>query len=389
MPDRNPHDLAEKIFLYKMDLLGPAERIVLEEQIAADPKLKEIFDELKDTVRTQNELDQMAQFDPKAAYTEALRSVHPVSHLYRMRYGLIAAAVALVLTFGILFHMQSRWGVESDILITQQDTTNGVQLVLATGETVRMDTISALRAAEAEFENSNGVLSVEALGGVLSSPGNNKIIVPYKKKYQIVLADGSKVYLNAGSTLTFPSAFTGKERRVQLEGEGFFEIASMADKQFVVEAGKQQIHVHGTVFNVKAYGDEPYHYTTLMEGKISLRDSESQKELFLKPGHQLEYEPSTGHTILRSVNPAIASSWTKGMLAFDDTPMDEILRQVGRWYNLEVALTDQALHGISATGKIPLYPDVNQVLRKFEKLGDARFQTTAQRINVMHIKNTQ
>src|SRR5690606_3831137 len=119
--------------------------------------------------------------------------------------------------------------------------------------------LSFLQTNETGFTKKDGVLHVQTLETAHSSD-IHKISVPYKKKYQVILSDGSKVFLNAGSTLTFPASFGADERRVHLEGEAFFEIAPMPSKQFIVEAGQQQIRVYGTVFNVKAYTNEPTHY---------------------------------------------------------------------------------------------------------------------------------
>jgi len=388
MADKNPFELAEKIFLYRTGELTQTERDRLKQQITEDPELKALLEELDNPEFVQQELDTLASFDAQKAYSQALEEVYPVKRLSRIHYGLIAASIALIIAFGIFFRLTTSTQKDLEVILTQQDSASGVQLMLATGERIQTDTLSFLRTKEAGFTEEDGKLIVRTLETAKVSD-THKIIVPYKQKYQVILPDGSKIFLNAGSTLTFPSAFQGNERRVKLEGEAFFEIAHMPDKQFVVEAGQQQIRVYGTVFNVKAYENEPVHYTTLLEGKISLKNQNAQNELFLKPGSQAQYDPASHKTMLIDVNPAIAGSWKDGWLAFDNRPMDEILRQIGRWYNLEIALADQSLHKISVSGKILLYPDVKDVLRKFEKLDDIQFDILGNQILAKHIKKQQ
>ncbi|NGM61332.1 DUF4974 domain-containing protein [Sphingobacterium sp. SGG-5] len=386
--EKDPFKLAEKIFLYHTDELNQTEQDALEKEITADPKLKVLIEELNNPELVSQELQRLAEFDTKQAYAQALEHVYPPKRLSRVYYRWIAASIALVAMAAILYRFfLLPVDTAHEILITQQDTTEGVQLVLATGERIRTDTLSFLQANETEFTGDNGILSIQALQKTQSS-AMHKIIVPYKKKYQVILSDGSKVFLNAGSTLSFPASFGVNDREVQLEGEAFFEVTPMPTKQFVVKVGQQQIRVYGTVFNVKAYRDEPIHYTTLIEGRISLKTQDSEKELFLQPGNQANYDQTTNRTVVSSVNPEIAANWKDGWLAFDNRPMDEILRQVGRWYNLEIALAEPSLHKVSASGKILLYSDVQDVLRKFEKLGDIQFESFGNQILAKQIKNT-
>ncbi len=388
MAERDPFKIAEKIFSYRTGKLDAAERDILEQQMATDPALKALVNELHDLDHVQKELQDMAAFDTDNAYTEALDRVYPVKRLSRTHYGLIAASIALVVSLAVLFLFDASEQAQPEVLITQQDTVGGVQLLLATGERIRTDTISFLRTREAAFAEENGTLVVQPLA--TSHPTDmNKIIVPYRHTYQVTLPDGSKVFLNAGSTLSFPAAFQPDERRVQLDGEAIFEVAHMHEKPFFVETQKQQIRVLGTVFNIKAYLNERVHYTTLVKGSIALQNKGTQKELVLKPGNQAQYDQRTRKMTVIGTNASLATSWKDGWLAFDNTPMDEILRQIGRWYNLEIVVVDQSLHDISASGKIMLYPDVNDVLRKFEKLGDIRFETIRNQVFAKHTQPKQ
>ncbi|MBL1409801.1 FecR domain-containing protein [Sphingobacterium faecale] len=386
MIEKDPFDLAKKIVQYRTDELTPIERQEFEEQLANDPKLRALFDELSNPVKVQQELQQLEFFDAKNAFKQAQEEVAPVRLWSWNPYAWIAASIAVVVGISfVLLRMLSPSAPRLEVLLTQQDTTDGVQLMLATGQRIQTDTLSFIRANETEFRGNDSVLHVQSMED--AQPTDiNKIIVPFRKKYQIVLSDGSKVFLNAGSTLTFPAVFAPDERRVHLEGEAYFEVAPMSNKRFVVETGQQQIRVYGTIFNIKAYDNEPIHYTTLIEGQISVQSR--GKEQFLQPGNQAQFEPSTGATSISMANTAIAASWKDGWLAFDNLPMSEILRQIGRWYNLEIALADRSLHNMSVTGKILLYPDVNDVLRKFEKLDDISLQATEDKVIAKRSNNT-
>lgn len=196
----------------------------------------------------------------------------------------------------------------------------------------------------------------------------NSIATPRGGQYQVVLPDGTKVWLNAASTLKFPIAFTGNERNVGLIGEAYFEVAKDPAKPFRVTSAGQTIEVLGTHFDVNAYDDEPVIKTTLLEGSIKLNSG--SKNAVLKPGQQATLSPS-GLTPIRvksgiDVNAVMA--WKNQLFEFNHDNIQTIMRQVSRWYDVDIAYEGNIPED-RFEGKISRNVDVSQILKILELSG--------------------
>ncbi|HKC36823.1 MAG TPA: FecR domain-containing protein, partial [Chitinophagaceae bacterium] len=169
----------------------------------------------------------------------------------------------------------------------------------------------------------------------------NTITTPRGGQYQIVLSDGSKVWLNAASSLRFPSTFVGNERKVELTGEGYFEVAKNATKPFKVNvAGKEEVLVLGTHFNINSYFDETTINTTLLEGKVKVTTIGSgvrtNDPRLLSPGQQLQLNINGQITL--NTNPDLdqVMAWKNGIFNFDNSDLQMVLRQISRWYGVDI-----------------------------------------------------
>ena len=160
------------------------------------------------------------------------------------------------------------------------------------------------------------------------------LTTPRGKDFLLVLADGTKVWLNAESRLRYPVAFHGKERRVELEGEACFEVAKDAEHPFIVCANGMNTMVLGTKFNVRSYSVEDRH-VTLVNGKVQVTNTVNNKSVTLRPGQDLTYT-ETGEEKVSEVNIATYTAWTEGMFYFEDVPLEEIMGALGRWYNVNI-----------------------------------------------------
>jgi len=151
------------------------------------------------------------------------------------------------------------------------------------------------------------------------------------------LADGTKVWLNSASTLRYPSRFDGDERIVEMEGEAYFEVAPFSSKSprpFLVKTENQTLKVLGTHFNVSAYADEEETKTTLVEGAVQIVNLKTKRMNTLKPGEQSIVRST--QTEIYNVNPETAVAWKSGIFHFEDTPFEQMMRQIARWYDIEV-----------------------------------------------------
>jgi ferric-dicitrate binding protein FerR (iron transport regulator) len=195
--------------------------------------------------------------------------------------------------------------------------------------------------------------------------GYNTISTPRGGKYEIVLADGSKVWLNAASSLKFPASFTGKTREVLLTGEGYFEVAKNAFKPFHVKVNNMTVEVLGTHFNVNAYEDERSIATTLLEGSVKIKKDipakSSSQSLVLKPGEQAELAKDGELNINHDANIQEVIAWKNDNFEFNNTPVTDIMRQISRWYDVEIDYRGPVpTHQL--TGKISRNVDLNQLI---------------------------
>lgn len=210
-------------------------------------------------------------------------------------------------------------------------------------------------------------------------PVFNKVVTPRGGQYQLVLADGTKVWLNAASSLRFPVAFSGKSRLVQLEGEAYFEVAKNSKFPFVVKTKQMNVDVLGTHFNVSAYADEDVVRTTLLEGSVRL--TAAAKKAMLKPGEQAVFGKDQNLQVMKA-NAEDAVAWKNGYFVFDNENIQSIMRKVSRWYDVSVVYKgniDQKEFG----GTVSRFNSVSSVLKSLELTGTVHFKQEGRRIIVM------
>jgi len=244
---------------------------------------------------------------------------------------IVAAAVIIcVLGLGWFWQLTSHKGSNLEnnarnlVIKDAMPGQSGAVLTLSTGQTYLLDTAS------------NGVISpgIRKSDQAVSVIAEPKIYeatleTPYGRVQQLVLSDGTKVWLNAGSSLHFPSVFTGAQRRVELTGEAYFEVVHNEKQPFVVVAGSDEIQDLGTHFDVNAYCDEPGVKTTLLEGSVKIGRS------VLSPGQMYQDGKIT------KVNASVAIAWVAGFFHFENADLPAVMRQLGRWYNVEVRYEGQ------------------------------------------------
>lgn len=168
----------------------------------------------------------------------------------------------------------------------------------------------------------------------------NKISIPRGGEFRLVLSDGTKVWLNSASSIRYPVAFAGKERRVELDGEAYFEVTHNASKPFKVAVNGTEIQVLGTHFNINAYKEEPGLRATLLEGSIKLLTS-TGRSVIIKPGQQAEVDDDNHIKVNDHVDIQQVVAWQKGLFEFDNTPLTVIMGQISRWYNVDVVYEGQ------------------------------------------------
>lgn len=230
----------------------------------------------------------------------------------------------------------------------------------------------------------HGQLSYNTSGDESEKPVFNTISTPRGGQYQIVLSDGSKVWLNSASTLHFPVFFQDDNRKVTLVGEAYFEIAQNKEKPFLVVVDEIEVQVLGTHFNVNAYNDEGAIKTTLLEGKVKVKSGQSNKTII--PGQQASVVMKNGTTGISvqdvDVNAVIA--WKNGRFIFKGDDIYSVMRQLGRWYDANVTyeenVTNEQFVGVINRSRFDSIPDILEML---EKTGAVSFSVQGNNIKVM------
>lgn len=209
--------------------------------------------------------------------------------------------------------------------------------------------------------------SGEQAGG---APSWNELSTPRGGQFRLLLPDGTKVWLNAASTLRFPAAFAGSERLVELSGEGYFEVATDKKKPFIVQSATQRVKVLGTHFNVHAYADEPLIKTALLEGSVEV--TAGQRSATLTPGEQSNLNGSTGDLKTGPADVNAAAAWKNGVFVFNDTYLSDVIRQLTRWYDVQADY--ESLPRIRFNGTIPRNVPLSVALDYLEITGDVQFE---------------
>jgi ferric-dicitrate binding protein FerR (iron transport regulator) len=262
-------------------------------------------------------------------------------------------------------------------------------LTLANGSQIILDNVQngvvATQSGISIRKDANGKVVFDASSVAVRNlvPGFNTITTPRGGQYQIVLPDGSRVWLNAASSLKFPTFFPGSERNVELTGEAYFEVAKNKDKPFKVFSQNQTVEVLGTHFNINAYPDEGVISTTLLEGsvRVSKHSADGRKETgerLLKPGQQAKLGADIQ---VSNADVQAAMAWKNGYFVFAHEPIQNIMRQLSRWYDVDVVYQGKATTE-NFTGTISRFENISEVLDMLQLTGAVHFKIESQTGNM-------
>ena len=196
----------------------------------------------------------------------------------------------------------------------------------------------------------------------------NKVETPHGGEYALLLSDGTKVHLNAMSSLRFPVTFDKGVREVKLQGEAFFEV-SKTGQPFIVNINGMQVEVLGTTFNISAYPHEEYQ-TTLVNGSVKI-NTESGESRILKPSQQASFTPGNNSIQVRTVDTEFYTSWVKGKIHFKDQRLEDIMKTLSRWYDMKVIYADEKTKNIRFGCNVNRYAEITpfvQLLEQTEKV---------------------
>jgi transmembrane sensor len=312
---------------------------------------------------------------------------------FPLRWIRYAAVLLICLSLAALFIARKQAAPTSVAVVPKPVLINdrapgkeGAILTLADGTTVLLDTLGngviALQNGS-EVRLDNGKVLYQPQGNTDASMVYNTISTPKGRQFQLVLSDGSKVWLNAGSSLRFPTVFTGNERRVEIIGEGYFEVAKNKQMPFRVSINKEtEIEVVGTHFNINSYANEESINTSLLEGAVNVRSwsGGKQTKVALLPGQQAKVKD--GECLVdHNVNMSRVMAWKNGIFDFQDATLEEVMRQIERWYDIEVVY-EKGIPNLEFVGKIGRDLSLMNVLRGLE-LSGVKFKLEGSRLTMM------
>lgn len=369
---------------------------------------KELIRRYRDNKATEEELEVFFHLLSEGTISQELEDVmneerpgeeQPVHRIpfYKRRAIRVAAAVLLILTAAGGYWL-SKKRPEAPLLTNNKPLIkhdlppggNKAILELADGSSIVLDSASngtLSRQGATKISKKDGLLAYNQEG---KKPGEilfNTIKTPRGGQYQLILSDGTKVWLNAASSLRFPAAFTGNERRVELTGEAYFEVATLRfpsgqKMPFIVQKGEMSVQVLGTHFNVNSYEDEDAVRTTLLEGSVKV--SKGDASVIIKPGEQasISHSSQKSQTIpVQTVSTDEVMAWKNGLFYFNGDNIEVIMRQLARWYDFDVTYEKPVTEKFYV--KINRNTNVSNVFKILETTGGAHFKIEGKKITVM------
>jgi hypothetical protein len=341
-------------------------------------------------VLSEDELNQ----ETEAIYKSLMEDKAPAK-VKRLWYPAVAAACLLMVIGGGLFYYnrqispEPKAAIVTNIINDVAPAQNTATLTLASGKKIILsDAPIGLIAEQTNvsiFKTADGKLVYKAKSlkdneqkTAIDNSELNSIATARGQQYQVVLPDGSKIWLNAASTFTFPATFTSlKQRKVELVGEAYFEVAKDKTHPFIVKTDKQEVEVLGTHFNVNSYSDEAATRTTLLEGSVKVSNHNEQK--ILRPGQ--ESLLAKNNLSVRQADTEEAVAWKNGDFIFNNEDFGSILRQVARWYNVEIV--DNGNHkNLHLSGTVSRSKNISVVLKALEVTGKVKFKIDGNRVIV-------
>jgi ferric-dicitrate binding protein FerR (iron transport regulator) len=247
------------------------------------------------------------------------------------------------------------------------------ELILPDGQRVLLnDKKDSIRLAGSDVSLSNRDHTlVYAGGGDRQAVREHTIKVSRGAEYKLILADGTKVFLNAATTLRYPDRFTGDLREVFVEGEAYFEVTPDVERPFIVHAGELDIRVLGTSFNVNAYTGKDKLVATLVEGKILAAFQGVETEV--APGYQVICDRKSGAIERVSVDTRLYAAWKDGYYRFENMPLGDLMDLFALWYDIEISFENRQLRALEFTGSLKRYDDISFLLKRIEYTKDVEF----------------
>ena len=326
-------------------------------------------------------LQEQEVFDGKEAYKEfrALKQLGGRKNRRLTWWTSIAASIVVLVVAGWWFgrEPEPKGGNVQIMAETIQPGQSRAVVTLADGQQI------VLEQANRKIEESDGTVLHSDSGALVYIANAEKMVakvmyntvsIPRGGEYRLELADGTKVWLNAATELRFPVNFTGNMREVYLKGEAYFQVKRDEKHPFIVHTSMGAIEVLGTSFNVRDYESEREVVTTLETGRVIYVSGNTREKVTLNPGYQV-LEKESSPVEVRKVDPLQYTGWREGKYVFEDVALEDIMRTLCRWYDIDVVYADPAVKKFHFTGDLERYESISVFLSFIETGGDVKFKT--------------
>lgn len=389
--ERRAFRLADLINRRRSSSLTEEEERELREWLEASPEHRRLLAEMRDPEWFGQKYLLDSRIEEKnacRAFKQRVTGEKRRLHLrWIRRIAVVAAVAALPIVFSWFFSIEKEMPVQEAVVVAESIPAGESRavLVLADGREIKLqagDTYAVEDKTGKVAEVSETGLAYCAGGQEEEETAWHCLRVPRNGEYMLELADKTKIWLNSESSVRYPVAFRGKERKIYLEGEAYLEVAKREDMPFVVESGQVKVEVLGTSFNFRAYDDEGIVQTTLVDGRV--RMSAGGEALVLQPEEQGRVQLRDGAMDKQPVDVRIYTGWKEGRLIFEGQNLDMIMKTLARWYDLEVTFVSEGVKDIVFTGNLRRYDDFGRILSLLELACPVTFEVKGKTVDVKH-----
>ena len=365
------------------------ERRIFTEWLDASDANRAEYEKLKRLYQVTSHRNKNKTFNTEFAWQQVRKQTIAKKKTFRLpvwtRY---AAMVAIIVFAGMIYFSKQP---ASTIHEVNMEEFSQPTLLLENGEKI------ALTEESFSMQEKHVVIKNDAKNKLVYEPQeeeekitiqNNHLVIPKGKTYQLLLSDGTRIWLNSETEITYPTRFVGNKREITLIGEAFFEVAKNKERPFIVNANGMEVKVLGTSFNVSCYTADKTISTTLIEGSVSVK-TENKKTVTITPSEQFTYNRDNAKTDIRIVNTELFTSWIDGQYIFKDATLEDIVKKLQRWYDFSVNYEDESLKYNHYSLIAERETNLDQLLEVISYTSNIKLERTNNIINIKKIKEEQ
>lgn len=364
-------DIDFLLMRYVLGEMNDDEKVLVREWIAADEKHAEYY---KDFQMFHLKMEWGMRANAVVHDSLARRRVKARQRRLRVLYWSAACLIVLFSVGGILWMLPE----DEPVYVTEKIEPGKSKAVLymASGDVVNVDGQTGVMkekdGTRIEIDGKEGIAYRVTGGQQQEETLSNRIVIPRGGEFKLILADGTAVWLNSDSELSYPTAFAGQKREVFLRGEAYFDVKPDSLHPFIVHVDEVRIQVLGTQFNINTYAEGSIK-TVLVEGSVDLRNRAGE-HVVLTPNRMADYRTVEGRFELTDVDVQPHVAWREGNFIFQSESLESIMNKLSVWYDLNVFYANEGLRDIRLSGNLERFSDVGKLFSKFEQISEARFK---------------